>query len=424
MAIHKILINHTVEKIKEEMYYTIPFEVPENVDSFTVSYSYKKITREESGGVNEPCVIDIGIIDSGGRFIGWSGSARQSVTVGEFNSTNGYLRKKIKSGTWQIIVGAYRVSGDHTEVEYTIEFSEKRRRFYYGDLHVHSDASDGQYNCYELGIMAQRQGLDFIALSNHNNYSENYSLPRISGITFIPAVEWTHYKGHMNFFGPLNPFDNSFITNSAEEMKKLIAAAIKKGAVISVNHPEDELCPYLWGDDSAYEMMEIWNGPMRPANERAIKKWTDLLKTGRKISAVGGSDYHGDSSPSRMGSPVTAVYSDSQSAEDLLSSIRAGRSFVAADKNAPCLFMRCRDSIMGGTVCTDEPAVTLDITAERADGCKLFVVTATGETEITGKTYIEIPVEASRFAYIKAIDGSNAVTAVTNPIYIKKGRLK
>lgn len=416
----EIKILHTVKKEAEGMYYTIPFMVPDNLESFTVYYKYNMAAGECAEGEQaEPCIIDIGIMDSQGCFIGWSGSARQSVTVGEFCSTNGYLRKKIKSGIWKIIVGAYKVSGSCTEVEYTVAFSEKRTRLYYGDLHIHSDASDGQYNCYELGLMAQKQGLDFIALSNHNNYSENYLLPLISGVTFIPAVEWTHYKGHMNFFGPLNPFENSFITNNAAEFKKLIGDAVKKGAVISVNHPEDELCPYLWGDDSVYEMMEIWNGPMRPANVRAIQKWTSLLSGGRKITAVGGSDFHGDNAFSRMGNPVTAVYSSSRSAEDLLSAIRNGRSFIAADKNAPKLFIGCGDKMMGDTLRPDEERITLDIEAERADGCRLFLVTAQGESDVTDKSGAEICAEKAVFAYLKAVSADGGIKAVTNPIYIR-----
>lgn len=66
---------------------------------------------------------------------------------------------------------------------------------------MHSTASDGRKDVYTLAKKAQKTGLDFIAVSDHNNYSENFSLPKISGLTFIPAVEWTHYKGHMNFFG-------------------------------------------------------------------------------------------------------------------------------------------------------------------------------------------------------------------------------
>lgn len=416
--LQKLVIKHTIEKSKEGTYYTIPFEVPENVDSFTVSYSYNKVSQGITGKKRKPCIVDLGIIDSDGQFIGWSGSAKDKITVGEFSATNGYLCKKIKSGTWKTIVGAYKISRNCIDVEYTIEYCERQVRLYYGDLHIHSDASDGQYSGYKLGIMARKKGLDFIALANHNNYSENLTLPSISGVTFIPAVEWTHYKGHMNFYGVLNPFENSFIANSEEEMVKLINDAVQKGAVISVNHPECPICPYLWKNDDVYEMMEIWNGPMRPANVRAIEKWTGLLKRGKKISAVGGSDFHRTLSPVRMGNPITAVYSISQSADDLLHSIKKGHSFIASGKKAPKLYIGCGNRMMGDTIITNKRKAKLEIRAENMNGCSLYLVTAIGEKNITGQNSVEIAADTAVFAYLKAVGKYDRIVSITNPIYI------
>ncbi|MGN1419221.1 MAG: PHP domain-containing protein, partial [Acutalibacteraceae bacterium] len=223
---------HTVKKEKEGTYYTVPFEVPENTVSFTVTYKYEKVSQGLLGKNKNACIIDLGIIDCDGKFIGWSGSARDSITVGEFSSTNGYFSQPIKPGKWQIIVGAYKINASQIDVHYQVEFEEKKKKFLFGDLHMHSTASDGQFTVPQLAQKAKEIGLDFIAVADHNNYCENFSLPRVPGITIIPAVEWTHYKGHMNFFGIKAPFENSFIANSKEEMKKLISDAKEKGAVI------------------------------------------------------------------------------------------------------------------------------------------------------------------------------------------------
>lgn len=414
---NKIVLKHTIEKSKEGTYYTLPFELPDGLESFTVSYNYDKQTQGITGRKKNPCIIDLGLMDADGRFLGWSGSARDSVTVGEFESTKGYLSQKLKGGTWQILIGAYKLNKPKVEVEYTIELHEKKTKLYFGDLHIHSDASDGKYSCYEIAQTAKKKGLDFVALANHNNYCENFSLPKNTGITFIPAVEWTHYKGHINLFGAANPFENSFVANTKEEMQELIRNAKEKGAVVSVNHPECSVCPYLWGDDEIYDMMEIWNGPMRPTNVRGIEKWTSLLKAGRILPAVGGSDFHSLKTPTRIGNPVTCVWSESASDKDLLAAIRQGHSYIASSKDSPRLHIRCGDKMMGDTVTSDGKAVKIQISAEDLKSAELYLVTAKREVRINpGQEEIGAD---EIFAYVKAVGKLNQILSITNPVYIR-----
>ncbi|MGN1417775.1 MAG: CehA/McbA family metallohydrolase, partial [Acutalibacteraceae bacterium] len=184
--------------------------------------------------------------------------------------------------------------------------------------------------------------------------------------------------------------------------------------VISVNHPECDVCPYLWGDDSVYDMMEIWNGPMRATNMRGIQKWTKLLESGRKIPAVGGSDFHRNLSPVRLGNPVSAVYTDDPSASGILESIRSGHLFVSSSKKSPSILLRCQNKIMGDTVTLNGKTETVRIEAENLSGHKLFAVTAKGGRLLNGN---EFTVDAEdQFAYVKAVKGG-IIRTVTNPIY-------
>lgn len=417
-----MIIEHRIDKSREGTYYTVPFEVPENIARLTVSYSYDKHTQGLTGKSEKANIIDLGIINSAGQFVGWSGSARSSVTVALTGATQGYFAQRIKAGTWQIIIGAYKICGEYIDVKYEIEFEEKQNRFYFGDLHIHSLASDGKYSAHELGMMAKKKGLDFIALADHNNYSENFSLPKIDGVTFIPAVEWTHYNGHMNFFGVKAPFENSFVANSLEDMRALIAQAKELGASVSVNHPECSFCPYLWEDDEVYDMMEIWNGPMTPRNARAINKWTELLKSGRRLPIVGGSDFHKSPSYSFIGNPVTAVYCDSPDDESLMKAIAAGHSYVSSGINGAQIMLRCGNVIMGDELICDD-AAELEIEAKRLKHSRLVLVTAQGERalEIRNGICKATVSPKDKFAYVKALSSifrHEYVTAITNPIYL------
>ena len=156
---------------------------------------------------------------------------------------------------------------------------------------------------------------------------------------------------------------------------------------------------------------------MRPTNVREIKKWTSLLKTGRIIPAVGGSDFHSLKLPTRIGNPVNGVWSESPSDKELLSAIRSGHSFIASSKQAPQLFLRSGDKMMGDTVFADGKTVGISIIAENAEKAKLILVTAKREEPVTAD---KVSVGADEvFAYVKAVGKLNQVTAITNPIYIR-----
>lgn len=408
---------HKITKNKEGLYYTVPFSVPENVVKITVSYDYYKPTKGMFGDLKPSNTIDIGLMDEKSNFLGWSGSAHKTISVGEYESSAGYLTHPINSGEWQIIVGAYHVMNDGVDVTYDIEFEYNQEVLLFGDLHIHSSASDGQFSAYELGIMAKEKNLDFIGLANHNNFAENLHLPHIDGVTFIPAVEWTHYNGHMNFFGVKAPFENSFIANTKEEFGEIISHAKGLGAVISVNHPKCPICPYKWDDENAFDMIEIWNGPMRPSNAKAIEWWTSLLKQDRKIPIIGGSDYHKPKQFARLGNPVTAVYSQSRGADDILYAIQNGNSFVTEKVDGIRLNLKYGDSVMGGTAVYNSET-PLEITSNAK---KIILVTDSGEKEITITNGVaKITLEKTKFAYVKVTKGIGKlkrICTISNPIY-------
>ena len=414
-------LQHFIPKSKEKTYYSIPFEVPENVERITVGYDYKRPVRGALADFFPTNTIDIGLMDNEGNFLGWSGSAHKEIFVGEFASSDGYLQRKTVAGTWQILVGAYRIMDEGVEVTYNIEFTFRENRLLFGDLHIHTTASDGSLDAYSAGKLALKKGLDFVALANHNNFAENLHLPSLKNLTFIPAVEWTHYRGHMNFFGVAAPFENSFIANTKDEMRALIRHAKSKGAVISVNHPKCPFCPYLWDDDSAFDMMEIWNGPMTERNVKAIIWWTELLKTGRRIPICGGSDYHTPYGVTRLGKPVTGVYTPSRGAADIMNAISSGHAFVAGGVNGARPKLRYGEAMMGDTVSFDEnKKLLIEISGLRSED--VILVTDNGERVIARKAAGDLSAEAAvdniKFAYLM-LKKRGFITAVTNPVYFQ-----
>jgi len=428
MMINSLTINHKIDKKAEGTYYTIPFSVPDGVERITVNYSYNKEAGRTTRSPYDKNIVDLGLIDQSGRFLGWSGSARRSVHVGPHSSTNGYLQTEIKPGNWEIIAGAYKIPEAGLDVHYEISFKPHEPQWLTGDTHMHSDASDGQYDIAALAKKAKKAGLDFIAVSNHNNYTDNLGLPVVSGLTLLPAVEWTHYKGHLNFFGAPAPFENSFITNNEAEMLSLVKDAKIKGALVSVNHPKCSLCPYLWDNDDCFDMVEVWNGPMRRDNMNAISWWHELLMRGRKIPATGGSDFHRTLHPVRMAHPVTRVFSQSQAAGDILKAISNGHSYITSSVRGAVLDLHCENAMMGDTV-TFREGLELSVEAVGVrPGCKLELITSDGTAGVwkrfpQGKLCTKVNVQSKwRFAYLlltRNVFGREYVRAITNPVYFE-----
>ena len=419
-----IHITHHIDKSDEGRYYTVGFDVPEGAQAVRVSYRYAGHGRKLFARKSERNIVDLGLMDGDGGFLGWSGSARESVYVGRSSSTPGYLSCDISPGRWNIIVGAYHIAERGVDVHYDISFESEKPKLMFGDMHMHSQASDGKYSKCELAKRAKKRGLDFIAVSDHNNFAENFDLPHNCGVTFIPAVEWTHYRGHVNMYGVQNPFLNSFIANTQEEAEHVIAHAKSTGALISANHPKCSLCPYLF-EDELFDLIEIWNGPMRPANIRALKWWTSLLQKGRKIPITGGSDFHKPHPFIRMGYPVTAVANASAVAQDILSEIAKGHAYVTCSPRGPRLSLKYNDAMMGDTV-KSVPNQKLTITAEHLKFDSLVLVNNKYEEKLTppkfGKAEVTFAAQDISFAYIKAVKrifGFEFVRAVSNPVYFE-----
>ena len=397
------VINHHIPEEARGTYYTLPFSVPGGIESVAVSYEY-------TGGV-----VDLGLMDHEQNFLGWSGSNKRRVFVGPNAATPGYKMTVVSPGFWHIIIGAYKIPSGGLDVKYMVEFSSPMPRWFSGDLHMHSDASDGQHDIPTLAKKAQKMGLDFIAIADHNNYSENFFLPKIPGLTIIPAVEWTHYRGHMNFFGVPAPF-SSFIVNSEEEMRKIVAEARQLGALVSANHPLDSKCPYLWESTDCLDLVEVWNAPMRRSNIQAINWWHKMLQAGRKIPIVGGSDFHRDIHPARIGHPTTRVYTSTQAAADILDALKQGHSYITATVGGMQLELKAGEFMMGDTAKDSE-----SLFANAVGLCgKLQLVTSEGVAYEWQQNRLPAAVKILpewKFAYLVAKSIFGRIKAISNPIY-------
>ncbi len=219
-----------------------------------------------------------------------------------------------------------------------------------GDLHMHSTHSDGDSPPSAVIDRAVEQGLDFIALTDHdtsmNGSPTHWSDPGYvsDDLILLYGVEWTSGLGHANVWAP-EPFDYSAMweANRAQDADAAIRAAHDQGALFSINHPAAYgCCAWEYDNLEPADAVEVWNGTYRVPgfNGQATHVfWDARLTTGRTPTAVGGSDTHYLGFPQQpfwtIGNPTTWVYASTPNARAILQAIRAGHVSVSYEPDAP-----------------------------------------------------------------------------------------
>jgi hypothetical protein len=427
----KLVLEFFVEPGRAGTYFRLPFNMPVETEALTLSYQYER-HQESAGGAFTACrevnIIDLGLIAPNGDQVGASGADKQEIHLSETRATPGYRPCPLVQGEWQILVGAYKVAPAGVTVRYELAFTPKRRRLLKGDLHAHTLASDGVLTVDELARLALRHGLDFLAVTDHNQMVSAESLPLLEGLTLIPGVEWTHYQGHANFLGVNQPYDGPFATNTMAEAQARFDSARSRRALITLNHPFDEGCGLQFDLNSLpFDCLEIWNGPMRESNLRAVGLWQTLLAAGRKVPAVGGSDFHRASPFQFLGGPTTCVFALSPGPSDILAALRQGQAYITFAPDGPGLELSAGDALMGGSVLW--PAVNeLQIRVNGLlAGDVLRVVTPLGSDAIfqapeAGSFASAYPIRSPGFARVEVLrsflPGIPMLPAlISNPIY-------
>ena len=356
----QIVMERFIHKSEERLYFTIPFEVPVGIERLDIEYHYPRYLQTSEGTATfreEINIIDLALNAPNGEYVGASGSDRSRICISAAHSAQGYTRVPIHAGTWEIIVGAYKIADEGVTVKYTVTMAEKTLRRWQGDIHTHTTASDGTLSSEQLIELCRWQHLDFLFVTNHNNFSENFSLPHPEDLTVIPGTEWTHYNGHANFLGVERPYRNPFCVNTPDQARSVMEEARNAGATIVINHPfcKPE-CGWVWGMDlSAYDAVEVWNGPLMHENENTacLAWWHDQLLSGRHIPITGGSDFHRTGLMTLPGIPCTCLFAPSREPDDLLQALKCGHGYIKIGPDGPDLEVYAGEAILGDTVPPD-----------------------------------------------------------------------
>ncbi len=437
------------EPAQARRYVHIPFDVPDGVDQVHLEIDYNLRASSSLGAPGN--TLDVGLFDArgtragGAGFRGWSGSERVSITIGREWATPPYLKGPIPPGTWNILLGPYKVVPQGLDYAVRLWFNPgltpeaaasapadrppwgpvpavAEAGWLRGELHCHSVFSDGDAQPDELLVAARDAGLDFLAVTDHNGWGQfeaatgGRELP-----VLVPGTEVTTYGGHWNVWGLTRWFDFREPTGAAVDAQMRAAAA--QGGLVSVNHPKPMGLGWEYPEARSYHCVEVWNGPWEHLNSFSLAWWEDDLRRGRRIVAVGGSDTHRLRGARQegirarwLGQPTTWVDAGPEpSWPKIVDAIRRGRCFISESPTGPELYLR-------------QGAGTVDVRVVGGQGQILAFIGASGcvaaEAVNERDQGVSIPFPAgSPYVRAQLEDAVGRVTALTNPLWIAQGQV-
>jgi hypothetical protein len=214
------------------------------------------------------------------------------------------------------------------------------RRWLAGDLHTHTVHSDGGLTVPELALLAAGNGLDFLAITDHNTVSHHAELPAASGrygITLLPGQEVTTNGGHAGALGDIGWVD------FREPPDAWLAHTDRRGGLLSVNHPIGGELSWTLPMTGRPPLAEVWHWSWLDLRWTTPLAWWLAWDPGS--IPVGGSDWHRPGDLSAVGTPTTWVECEAADPAAVLAGLRAGRVAISARRDGPVL-LRCGDELI------------------------------------------------------------------------------
>lgn len=439
--------------------------------SFTVPPGMRRMTvKLDSPGMAGGGYLTIGIFDPER----YRGEGRSAFTLSEVDATGPYLPGPIAPGEWHVAIG-FNYVAPSVKATYTVHIHlspqldpetypvlNKAAGWYKGDLHSHTGRSDGACRSQSganvpcppsrLLAAAAAQGLDFVAVTDHNTQATFNELLQdqlyYDRMLIIPSEEVTTVKGHANVWGT-EDFVDYRIADHGFTVNDFFAQVHKLHALVSINHaywPWDRGCPGCgWGwapqtDFSQVDAIEIVNGYhengswFKPPPGNGVPFWEAQLAKGLRPTGVGGGDDHraGEqlSQHDGVGIPTTVVYARELSQPAILEGIKAGHVFVMTDgpEGTP-LYLTAGAAIMGDEISTKfGESIAFKLTVPASTGKKLRLlldgndVDALPPAQIDGRdstsTYVWRSDGKRHWVRAELDSADGAPLSLTNPIYV------
>jgi hypothetical protein len=318
--------------------------------------------------------------------------------------------------------------------------SGRGRDWYRGDCHIHSARSHGgELTPAQLAAAAQANGLDFIAITEHNTADTHDAWEQVAGdnLLVILGQEATTQTGHWLALGidPGQVVEWRYGVRH-DVIDRYLDQVHKAGGLCVAAHPH---APYPGGafmyPFDAFDAVEVWNGPWssdlpwNADNNAAVAEWGRALAAGIHVGlwlpAIGSSDTHLDG---QIAIPHTVVLADELSTTAILAGIRAGNSWIAGSAAVDLSLEVCagnRSAGIGKQLETCGEPATVRVTVSGVPSGTVSFHTDKGTVHraslpANGPGTIEWRTSAGESAFIRAEvrHSGQQMAALTNPVIL------
>ena len=194
-------------------------------------------------------------------------------------------------------------------------------------------------------------------------------------------MEVTTAPGHANVYGVDRWID--FRMTSPGDAHALAREVHAEGGLLSINHDKPPI-PWDFEVPDA-DCMEVWQSAWPMRNWISLARWQDRLASGRRLAAIGGSDFHQPDrllpeGPLTLGRPTTVLHLPALSEAAILAAMKAGSGYVTESPTGPHLALFAGDTPMGGAI----PAgpVAAEAQVRGAAGDSLAWIDASGPVRV------------------------------------------
>ncbi len=351
----------------------------------------------------------------------------------------------------------------------TLKFTKKindKYGIYFGQIHSHTNFSDGAGSCEEAFIHASTQvaNLDFLAVTDHSNsldgegdsdiavnkdtsedmeWTKGHSLAQKysrDDFTCLYGYEmtWSNGLGHMNTFctpGFQSRTQKEYTTYSTALSNYYAALNRVPDSISMFNHPGttfgdfQDFAYYSEANDALINLIEVGNGEGAIGSAGyfpSYEYYTRALDKGWHVAPTNNQDNHkglwGDANTAR-----TVVLADSNNEENIYDAMRNRRIYATEDNNLS-IYYTLNGNIMGTALEKEDVDDTVNISVDVSDASGEAIgtvqvivngglVLAEKQVAASSETVTFNVESVYSYYYIKVVEADGDI-AVTAPVWV------
>ena len=340
----------------------------------------------------------------------------------------------------------------------TFTYGDVAYNFYFGQLHSHTNISDGQGSIQEAFSYAKNSsGVDFLAVTDHSNWFDDETTATMAGSdgyewklghntadaytdnNFVGIygfeMTWSDGTGHINTFNtPGYESRNNEKFKETDGLQQYYNILKQYPDSISqFNHPGTvfgdfrDFANYDTQIDKQISLIEVGNGegPVRGAGYfPSYEYYTRALDKGWHVAPANNQDNHkgkwGNSNTAR-----TVALADSLTRENIYDAMKEMRIYATEDDDLEIMYT-LNDSVMGSILGERPDEVNIEVALKDPDGEALGKVSvivnggrvAASKTISSSEETVSFTLAPDYSYYYIRIDEADKDIAVTAPVWI------